>query len=211
MKKRRLSVILLTVVMVMAIVFSGCKKKADKDSSEEYKKGTVTDTAFESKFLNLKFALPENFTMVSEEELDSYVQFAAEKMYSDDAKTMIDYAKASVVYEVMAKNDLGSSISVVVENLNGKDVSIEQYIEIAKKQLTSTGLAYTFADSTTKETLAGNEYTRLDATVEANGASMTQNMYFQKIGERMVLMTYSYTPDSEADFQTMKDAFTSYK
>lgn len=211
MKKRRFSVILLTVVMLMAIVFSGCKKKADKDSSVEYTKGTVTDTTFESKFLNLKFALPEKFTMVSEEELDSYVQFAAEKMYSDDAKTMIDYAKASVVYEVMAKNDLGSSVSIVVENLNGKDVSIEQYIEIAEKQLTSTGLAYTFADSTTKETVAGNEYTRLDATVEANGASMTQNMYFQKIGERMVLMTYSYTPDSEADFQIMKDAFTSYK
>ncbi|HEX3022553.1 MAG TPA: hypothetical protein VHP81_09195, partial [Lachnospiraceae bacterium] len=206
-------VILLTVIMLMTVVFSGCTKKSDKDSSEVYKKGTVTDTTFESKFLNLKFTLPENFTMVSEEELDSYIQFAADTMYSDEGKTMLDYAKATVVYEIMARNDIGSNVNIVVEKLRGsnKDLSIDEYIEVAKKSIASTGMTYTFDESTTKETLAGNEYTRLNATVEANGASLTQSLYFNKIGDRMMLMSFTYTPDSEADFQTMKDAFTSYK
>lgn len=207
MKKRRICIILLTLVMLMSVVFAGCKKKSDKDSAMEYKKGTVTDTTFESEYLNVKYTLPENYTMVSQEEMDQIMQSAAEVVYTDDK--MIDYAKSVLVYEFMAKNEKNDNINISLENLKGKKVGVDEYVEFSKKQLTNSGLPYTYDDETTKETLAGNDYTVLKAHVEYNGISLDQDLYIRKIGDRMMSLIFSY--QSEDELQKMKDSISPYK
>ena len=42
---------------------------APEESKDNYEKGTLTDTSFESKYLNLKFDLPEGYTMFTEQQL----------------------------------------------------------------------------------------------------------------------------------------------
>lgn len=211
MKKSKLRVSLLMMMLVVVAMFSGCNKK--ESSKNEYAKGTITDDTFESKFLNLSFKAPEDYSMVPEETLDQYIQFASETIYKDSDQKIIDYAKAVTVYEMMcAENTTNTpNVNIVVENLLGKKITEEEYIEKSKEQLENSGIEYTFGDTTKDVELAGEKYTVLDCVGNYSGQEVLQQMYIRKVDDRMVVLTVTYTEDTAEAKDTLLAGFTALK
>ncbi|WP_455716540.1 DcrB-related protein [Anaerosporobacter sp.] len=211
MKKSKLRISLLMVMLVAATIFSGCNKK--ESSKKEYSKGTVSEDSYESKFLNLSFKAPEGYSMLTEDVLDQYVQFSTDIVYKDTDQKVIDYAKAVTVYEMMCVEDTVNSpnINIVIENLLGKKITEDEYIEKAKEQLQNTGIEYTFGDTTKDVELAGEKYTVLDCVGNYSGQEVLQKMYIRKIDDRMMLLTITYTADTEAGKDTLLAGFSELK
>ncbi|WP_455718550.1 hypothetical protein, partial [Anaerosporobacter sp.] len=157
MKKSQLRISLLMVMLVAVTMLSGCNKN-------EYVKGTIKENEYESKYLNLSFTAPEGFSLLTEDVLDQYVQFSSDIIYKDKDQTVIDYAKAVAVYEMMCVENATNSanVNIVVENLLGVERTEDEYIELAKQQLQSTGIDYTFGGTIKNVELAGEKYTVLD-------------------------------------------------
>lgn len=211
MKKSKLRISLLMLMLVVATMFSGCNKK--ESTKKEYAKGTVSEDGFESKFLNLSFKVPEGFTMVPEETLDQYVQFASDIVYKDQDQNVIDYAKAVTVYEMMCAESTTNSpnVNIVVENLLGKEISEEDYIEKSKEQLQNTGIEYTFGDTTKDVEIAGDKYTKLDCVGNYSGQEVLQELYVRKVDDRMVVLTVTYTEDTVESKDALLAGFSSLK
>lgn len=211
MKKSKLRVSLLMMMLVVVAMFSGCNKK--DSSKNEYAKGTVSEDAYESKFLNLSFKTPEGYTMVPEETLDQYVQFASDIIYNDEDQKTINYAKAVTVYEMMCAESTTNSpnVNIVVENLLGKKVTEEEYIEQSKEQLENSGIEYTFGETTKDVELAGEKYTKLDCVGNYSGQEVLQQLYVRKVDDRMLVLTVTYTEDTEEAKDTLLAGFSALK
>lgn len=52
--------------------------EAEEPEEEEYEFGVLTDTGYESKWLNVKFTAPENYIMVTAEEMNEMMERGAE-------------------------------------------------------------------------------------------------------------------------------------
>lgn len=209
MKKLRGS--LLVLMLVVITMFSGCSKK--ESSKQVYSKGVIKENTYESKFLNLKFTTPEGYTMFTEDDLNQYVQFAEGIVYKDKDQKVIDYSKAVTVYEMMcAEATINSpNVNIVIENLLGREVSVDDYIESSKQQLLATGIEYTFGDTTKDVELAGEKYTVLDCVGNYAGQELLQQMYIRQVGNRMLLLTVTYTEDTAEGKDTLLAGFTALK
>lgn len=208
MKKLRGS---LVVLMLIAItMFSGCKKESSK---LEYSKGTIDGDTFESEFLNLKFTTPKGYTMFPEEVMNEYVQFTSDIIYKDKDQQVIDYAEAVAVYEMMCAESVTNSpnVNIVIENLLGREISLDDYIEASKQQLLGTGIDYTFGDTTEEVEIAGEKYMVLDCVGNYSGQELLQQMYIRKVGDRMMLLTFTYTEDTVEGKDALLAGFTAFK
>lgn len=212
MKKVKLRLVVLAVMLVVLAMFTGCSKSS-KDSSKGYERGTINGSTYESEFLNIKFTAPEGYNMLTQEDMDPYIQFTSEVIYKDKDKKMIDYAKAVTVYEMMAQEPtIGSpNVNIVVENLKGRDVTIDQYIEACKQQLANTGIEYTFGDIENDVDLAGSKYTLLNCVGKYGDQEIPQQMYIRKVDDRMMLLTVTYSEDDIEARDTLVQGFTAYK
>ena len=208
MKKLRGS--LLVLMLVVVTMFSGCNKESSK---KEYSRGIIKDDTYESEYLNLKFTTPEGYTMITEDVLNQYVQFASEIVYKDKDQKVIDYSKAVNVYEMMcAEATINTpNVNIVIENLLGREISIDDYIEASKEQLLATGIEYTFSETTKEVELAGEKYTVLDCIGNYNGQELLQQMYVRKVDNRMLILTITYTEDTAEGKDTLLAGFTALK
>ncbi|WP_455716539.1 hypothetical protein [Anaerosporobacter sp.] len=206
MKKSQLRISLLMVMLVAVTMLSGCNKN-------EYVKGTIKENEYESKYLNLSFTAPEGFSLLTEDVLDQYVQFSSDIIYKDKDQTVIDYAKAVAVYEMMCVENATNSanVNIVVENLLGVERTEDEYIELAKQQLQSTGIDYTFGGTIKNVELAGEKYTVIDCIGNYYGQELLQQMYVRNIGDRMVVLTVTYTEDTVESKDALLDGFSALK
>ena len=94
---------------------------------ESYEKGKITETGFESKWLNLRFTTPNGAFLLSQEELDQVMAQGAELLYGDEAQQQLDYAALTTVTEMMVQNADGSNVIVQVEKLPVLYLATEDY------------------------------------------------------------------------------------
>lgn len=212
MKKSKLRVSLVVMILVIATLFTGCNKKESKE--KEYEKGTINEDSFESEFLDIKFTVPEGYSLFSQEVMDQYVQFASEIAYKDKDQKVIDYTKAITVFEMMCGESVTNTpnVNIVVENLIGKkDITVDDYIESSKQQLTSTGFEYTFGDITKDVELAGEKYTVFECVGNYSGQEVLQQLYIRKVADRMMVLTVTYTEDTKEAKDTLLAGFSVLK
>ena len=179
----------------------------------KYEKGILTDTSFESKFLNLRFTIPENFTMSTEAELIQMVEMGAEVL-SDDLKEKYDYLKADTVYEMAAASKTGApSIMVGVEKLTLKSATVQHYINILTESVPNSNkvVAYEVREAEKVRQIAGQEYKRLSFSGIANGIPFIQDYYINKIDDRMVFFIVVYLEDTTQEVEEILSSFTPYE
>ncbi|WP_310603165.1 hypothetical protein [Anaerosporobacter sp.] len=212
MKNLKTKISIIAMMLIIISAFAGCGKK-EKETEIEYQKGTLTETSFESEFLNLKFTVPEGYTMLTQDYMDELAQYSTEIMYEDASQTQLDYAKASTVYEMMCTETTKGSpnVNVAVENLYDNKVSVDEYMEITKTQLEASGIAYTFGDVRKDVELAGEKYSVLDCYGTYSGQELSQQIYLRKIGNRMMALTVTSTDDTAEMRDALLAAFSSYK
>lgn len=193
------------------MAMSGCGSK--ESSKNTFEKGTLTDSTYESKFLNIKFTLPEGYTLMTQEMMDQQVEFSNEIVYKDKDKKVIDYAKAVTVNEMMATENTANvpNVNIAIQNLLGEKVSEAEYIESLKKQLTDTGFAYTFDDVKKDVELAGEKFSVLYCSANYNGLELKQECYVRKESGRMMILTVTYTDDTKDAKEALMGSFEAYK
>lgn len=203
---KKLSFVLLCIIS-LALVFSSCKSS----NTDNYKKGTLTKTTFESEYLDLKFNLPQGYTMATEEEVLKLANQGAELAGIDSKK--YDYAMANTVYEMQVVASTGFPNTIVmVEKLSLSNMTIDTYLDTLKKQLTEIpNLKYTVASKKEKETLVGKEYIKMTATASYGTLSLIQDYYVRIQDGRAISFIVSYSSDTKEQKDSLLSAFTTFK
>lgn len=222
--KSKKKIISLAIILGMSamMILSGCGSKENSDSDDSsakvasteevsekvFEKGTLTDTSFESSYLNLKFDLPEGYIMQTEEELLQVTSAGADIMDIDE-----EYLNATTVYEMMVSAPAGTPNAIVMEEKLAMDnMTEEQYIAQVKVGLMSMDvIAYDIEEENKTVSIAGQDYLSFSATCEANGVSMIQEYFTRKIGDRMASIIVSYSDDTVDGRDALMDSFTEFE
>src|SRR5690606_28276872 len=160
-KETTLLILTLLIIALLSILICSCSLKSSS-SPAKYTRGKITETGFESKWLNLRWSLPDGITMATEDELDSLVDSSMEIMVDENKQKALDRSKTNLVYE-MAAVDLNnaSSLLIITEKLALKNITMETYIENCRELLKDTNLEIHFPYDITTEEIVGEEYSKL--------------------------------------------------
>ena len=124
-------------------------QSATDTSDSPYEKGTITDTDFQSEWLNLKFTPPETVVMNTEEELQSVMKQGQTTLEEASGVELGEDALSGTVYEMMASSISGfPNVSLVVEDASLENMTVDQYFLAAQQMLDATGMGYTYSDVT---------------------------------------------------------------
>lgn len=182
---------------------------ADSASADTpYEKGTITDTDFQSEWLNLKFTPPETVVMNTEEELQSVMQQGQSTLEESSGVELGEDALSGTVYEMMASSISGfPNVSVVVEDAALENMTVDQYFLAAQQMLDATGMGYTYSDVTDTQ-IAGQDFLVMETSVTINDYEVLQKYCTRKQGGKFVSIILSYTTDTTAEADEILAAFT---
>ena len=184
--------------------------EADTGSTADtpYEKGTITDTDFQSEWLNLKFTPLETVVMNTEEELQSVMQQGQSTLEESSGVELGEDALSGTVYEMMASSISGfPNVSVVVEDAALENMTVEQYFLAAQQMLDATGMGYTYSDVTDTQ-IAEQDFQVMETSVTINDYEVLQKYCTRKQGGKFVSIILSYTTDTTAEADEILAAFT---
>lgn len=183
------------------------EEQEPEEQTPEYERGIATDTGFESEWLGVRFTAPEGYVMATEDEMLEMMQLGAEAM--DLGSEAVDYAQLTTVYEMMASTPTGlPNVVAMVEKLSFSSMSLEQYFEALRTQLEPMG--YVVSEELGSADIAGQSYSTGTASVSVNDVDMTQKFYMNKVDNRMIVFSVTYSADTEADAEALMTAFQPY-
>lgn len=212
--KKSISIFL--ALMLFASLFSGCgadgndatstdgaddngsqaadSENADNAEDNELVLGEINGDTYTNSFAELSFTLPDGWAFATETELEEMMGSGSEVIYGDDQQAAMEYAMGATVYDMMAqKTEDGANIIVMLENTamyeGGVDITEDEYLAALKQSIASAQTAYSFADTTTKVTMNGFEYTCLES--EIVGYSAYQSYYVRRIGKYMLCICFT--------------------
>lgn len=178
MKTRKIIGGVLGCLMLCGLLV-GCSGN-NSNSNSSYQKGTVTESGFTSEWMGIKYTLPSDMTMLS-------------------AETLASGSKDNIQMEMQAykKDDTTENIGMLTEDISS-DSSIDEegYVAVAKTQMEKAIPGITFGEAG-KRTIAGQEFYELPYSytkdVNGNQTTITQTFLCNKIEDRMVCITLTYT------------------
>lgn len=183
-------------------------QSATDTSDTPYEKGTITDTDFQSEWLNLKFTPPETVVMNTEEELQSVMQQGQNTLEESSGVELGEDALSGTVYEMMASSISGfPNVSLVVEDATLENMTVDQYFLAAQQMLDATGMGYTYSDVTDIQ-IAGQDFRVMETSVTVNDYEVLQKYCTRKQGGKFVSIILSYTTDTTAEADEILAAFT---
>ena len=197
MEKTIKGLLIFLIVASMLFVLTGCgdkenAKKEDKDEVVEQKQetnvkeeekpqfsmGEWNNNVYTNDFLGLKFNLPEGWTYSSDEELEEINK----QMEAQNG-----------VYYVSAINaTTGNNINICSEK-PAIDMTIEEYINQLKNQLSSLENINYKIGETANEQFLGRECQTVEMTVTMSGIEIMQKYYNYKVDEYIVSLVITST------------------
>lgn len=158
----------------------------------DYTVGVRTETDWKSAYIGLQYKLSAEQIMATEEELQQMMQIGADVLIENGAgDKLVDYAKITTIYEMMAADIYGNNVIVMAEKLAFSNITMEQYTVAMKTQMESLNVPVTFSDAAV-QTVAGIDFTRLDCTMSVSDVSVLQTYLLTKMDNRMVAIVLSY-------------------
>lgn len=173
-----------------------------------YEKGTISDTDFQSEWLNLKFTPPETVVMNTEEELQSVMQQGQSTLEESSGVELGEDALSGTVYEMMASSISGfPNVSLVVEDAAMENMTVDQYFLAAQQMLDATGMGYSYSDITEAQ-IGGQDFQVMETSVTVNDYEVLQKYCTRKQGGKFVSIILSYTTDTTTEADEILAAFT---
>ncbi|MCL2411607.1 MAG: hypothetical protein FWC97_08195 [Treponema sp.] len=168
-----------------------------------YERGILTETGFESKYLDIRFTLPEGFIMATEEDMRLMMGIGA-----DITGANTNFVNMTTVYEMMASAPVGlPNVILMVERLILSNITTEQYFDILKNNLSDIDtIDYEFGDQITSVEIAGQIYKQLSASIP--GWDVFQNYTFRRQGNRMVGFITTYSLDTKEELEILMNGFS---
>ena len=181
---------------------------AEDTADTPYEKGTITETDYQSEWLNLKFTPPETVVMNTEEELESVMRQGQSTLEKSSGMELGEDALSGTVYEMMASSISGfPNVSLVVEDASLENMTVDQYFLAAQQMLDATGMGYTYSDVTDIQ-IAGQDFRVMETSVAVNDYEVLQKYCTRKQGGKFVSIILSYTTDTTAEADEILAAFT---
>ena len=160
----------------------GASSSDDASQDTPYEKGTISDTDFQSAWLNLKFTPPETVVMNTEEELQSVMQQGQSTLEEASGAELSENALSGTVYEMMASSISGfPNVSVVVEDAALENMTVDQYFLAAQQMLDATQMGYTYSEVTDTQ-IAGQDFRVMGTSVTINDYEVLQKYCTRKQG-----------------------------
>lgn len=126
--------------------------------------------------------------MASDEEINAMMDIGADEMELDESgKQLIDLAKMTLVYEMMAisMDGTGSNIQIIAEKPALAGITAAQYVGLLQSQLPSLVEDVVLGELFTAE-LAGAAYEAFDYSMLSNGSELFGRYLVRKQGDRIV-------------------------
>lgn len=184
------------------------KKKEEVEEVVPYEAGVLSEAGFESKWMKLKFVLPENCAMGTEEEMKQIMDAGAAQIQAEQGKE-IALEEAGVAYEMLALNALdNANVNVLTEKLALSAISEETYLEAMKS--TGLGEGYQISEEITEETIGGQIFKKVSATVNVQGMQLNQEICIKKMDGYMVVITFSFSEGAVESRNALVNAFQPY-
>lgn len=182
-----------------------------EEAPEPYVKGTIEGNHYESAWLNMQADFSEDYVMATEEGI-AQLQDAGSGIVDEETQEAIDDAQeaGTSTTEMMVVGLTGDpNCTVAVEKL-GFDFNEIQYLEVAKKTLTA-GITEEIEIEIKEEmptvTIAGEEYTCMEATMTMYGINMNTNIYARAKDDYMVIINVTFTDDTAEQKDDLLAAF----
>lgn len=185
MKKILKNMLIIVLVLGMIVLLAGCDKEEQKVSENnevkvqeqtnytneveekgklEISMGEWKDNVYSNESIGMKFKLPSGWTYSSEEQIAQIMNIGKE-LLNDDQKLMAELSELKSVHYMMASDpNTASSVSVIGEKTL-IDISMDYYMNQLKQQLLAVETINYEVGETSKEVVAGKEYTTLQLTV----------------------------------------------
>ena len=210
---------LCTVTAVPVLAEDAAQTEADTASDEAsdaaedtadtpYEKGTITETDYQSEWLNLKFTPPETVVMNTEEELESVMRQGQSTLEKSSGMELGEDALSGTVYEMMASSVSGfPNVSLVVEDASLENMTVDQYFLAAQQMLDATQMGYTYSEVTDAQ-IGGQDFRVMETSVTINDYEVLQKYCTRKQGGKFVSIILSYTADTQTEADEVLAAFT---
>lgn len=163
------------------------------DDSVTPVRGIWNDNTWQSDYADLIFTLPEGWSAVSDADIASTMQLAADSMGEQGEALTDAMLEESAIYDMMTLSDTGSNVIVGMENLTaghplGGYIGSEAYLDAVKEQVEqATPGAYTFSEVSSQK-IGDNTYDVMDADFSQDGVTGTQRYLVRKIGNYILFV-----------------------
>ena len=132
--RRKNSLIIPAVLAFSLCTVTAVPVLAEDAAQTEAEKGTITETDYQSEWLNLKFTPPETVVMNTEEELESVMRQGQSTLEKSSGMELGEDALSGTVYEMMASSVSGfPNVSLVVEDASLENMTVDQYFLLLSK------------------------------------------------------------------------------
>ncbi len=185
-------------------------QKVPDEEKNTFERGTSDENGWVSKWIGLKFTPTEEMVMATADEIESMMQIGADAYIKDEfGEQLVDYAKVSCVYEMMASSIKGDNVMVMEEKLPLSNMDVNQYVTSFKSSFDMTIAEDMVFSELSKYTLAGVEFDKLDLTYSMSGVQLSQSYLFKKQEDRMIGIIF--TVINEGAFESMASMFSEAK
>lgn len=185
-----------------------------EEAPEPYVKGTVEGNHFESAWLNMQADFSEDYVMATEEEIAQMQAVGMEVMeVGEETQERLEEAQAAGIasYEMMVMALTGiPNCSVTVEKLALQNITEKQYLKAACDNLIasiSDDLKIVVSGALLIVSIAGEDFMCMEATLNMSGVKMNSNTYVRAKDGYMIVITMSFTGETEEQKDALLDAF----
>ena len=209
---KKFTAILLSVLLLCSVL-CGCSLIENItgniiNNSQKYEVGTNTADGWHSSWIGLQYKPSSSMVMATNEEIEEMMELGADVMFEENGKQMIDWAKVTTAYEMMATNvKNNSNVIVCAEKVAFSNMTITQYLDTVKSQLSSVYTSVTFSEPTSQD-VGGIIFTRVDVKTTYMGVNINQTYMVTKMHDRMVSLIFTCTTPKSLD--SMLAGFSAY-
>ena len=183
-----------------------------------YQKGSLSDTGFESEYLDLRFTLPDGFVMATEEELQALLEQDFEQKALIAQSTLptgrLRAARGSnntdFVYEMkVTAANWGVTVTVCTEIRVYE--TTEQYFAGTKQLLQRlSDYNYTTDDEITTVEIAGYSYEKMTFSTVVHGYRIIQKQLVRTLDNRVVVFTITSMSGTDDELDTLMAGFSQF-
>lgn len=217
---KKLSCILLAMVLVVGLAACGSKKdssseqkeateEVDKEAKKEeekpkpYVKGSVEGNHFESEWLNMQADFSDEYVMATEEEIAEMQSAGSEVLMNEEGQEAIEKTEeaGTVTNEMMVLALDGiPNCTVAVEKLALENITAKQYLTKTRDELIANmteEFPIAFRGTLPAVMIAGEEFLCLRADMTVNGVLMSSDSYVRIKDSYAILINATYNKDTE--------------
>lgn len=187
----------------------GNQDKEGDSQDSDYERGIVTEEGWESEYWNLRFTLPEEVYMLTDDGIATVLELGGDIVSEEYGQTQKEYLDETILYEMMATTaETDANVIVMVEKLLVRGMSTENYKNAMVLQLMKRSNYATLEDTDTAE-IAGETYALLRTKMEYE-STYYQDYYVRVVDDRALCITITYTEETADKGEKILDGFDVY-